>query len=309
METTMVAAPVVLFVYNRLEHTRKTVQALAANDLAKDTDLFIYSDGAKDDKDGDKVADIRSYIDGVKGFKSVTVFKKSENTGLAKSITDGVTEIVNRFGRVVVLEDDIVTGRHFLKYINQALEVYKEHEKVMHISGWNFPMNFDAASSCILWRYMSCWGWATWADRWCYYKKDTEDLLSRYSKQDIDRLNLDGTANFWRQVKQNHHNKINTWAIFWYCSIFDRDGLCISPMKSLVNNIGMDDSGVHCTGYDPYKNTSVDEDVEIKLEPISENRDALECLKEYLNETTPSILTKVYYKAKQKYTKYLEHVM
>ncbi|WP_133013310.1 sugar transferase [Marinomonas flavescens] len=246
MENSKFLAPIVLFVYNRLAHTKKTVQALQSNYLASESDLFIYSDAPKDDSALNSVNQVRKLISNITGFKSVTVFEQKKNIGLADSIISGVTEIVNNYGKVIVLEDDLVTSPSFLNFMNDALSFYENEKKVWHISGWNYPIDSTDLGGAFLWRTMNCWGWATWADRWSHFEKDTDQLIKSFSTEDIIKFNLDGYENFWGQVLSNKEGKINTWAIYWYATIFLNNGLCLNPSQTYVDNIGHDGSGVHC---------------------------------------------------------------
>ncbi len=239
-------APIVLFVYNRPWHTQQTVEALQKNELANESELFIYSDAAKNENAEAKVNEVREYIKNIDGFKKVTIAEREKNWGLADSIIDGVTKIVNQYGKIIVLEDDLVTSPYFLKFMNEALEFYKDEEKVWHVSGWNYPIDIDRLEDLFLWRVMNCWGWSTWADRWKYYEKNVNNTIKEFSKDDIKRFNIDGVENFWGQVLANKTGKINTWAIFWYATIFKQNGLCLNPSQTFVENIGHDGSGVHC---------------------------------------------------------------
>lgn len=239
-------APIVLFVYNRPWHTRQTVEALRKNEFVSISDLFIYSDGPRDESAKEKVDEVRAYIKTISGFKSVNIIERNTNWGLAANIINGVTEIINKYGKIIVLEDDLITSPYFLKFMNDALEFYKNYKKVWHIAGWNYPINTDGLEDIFLWRVMNCWGWATWADRWKYFEKNTDNLISNFSKEDIKRFNLEGAENFWNQIKANKERRIDTWAIYWYASIFKNNGLCLNPAVSHVINIGMDGSGQHC---------------------------------------------------------------
>lgn len=245
-------APIVLFVYNRPWHTRQTVEALQKNELASKSELFIYSDAPKNKEAKEKVNEVREYIKKVDGFKKVTIVEREKNWGLADSIIDGVTKIVNKYGKIIVLEDDLVTSPYFLRFMNDALEFYETEKRVWHISGWNYPIEGDGLGDVFLWRTMNCWGWATWANRWKYYDKNTDKTITDFSKQDIDRFNLDGAHNFWSQVVANKKGKINTWAIFWYATIYKNNGLCLNPTRTYVENIGNDGSGVNCGITDAY---------------------------------------------------------
>ena len=239
-------APIVLFCYNRPDHTRQTIEALQKNELAKESELFIFSDAAKNEDAVEKVNEVRRYIKAINGFKKVTVTERGKNWGLADSIIDGVTKIINEYGKIIVLEDDLVTSPYFLKFMNEALEFYKNEKKVWHISGWNYPIKTDGLEDVFFWRLMNCWGWATWSDRWSYYEKDINKTIKEFSQLDIKKFNLDGVENFWQQIILNKEGKINTWAIFWYATIFKQNGLCLNPTQTFVENIGHDASGVHC---------------------------------------------------------------
>lgn len=239
-------APIVLFVYNRPWHTRQTVEALQQNELAVESELYIYSDGSKNEDVKPRVEEVREYIKTITGFKNVTIIEREENWGLAASIIEGVTEIVNKYGKIIVLEDDLVTSKFFLKFMNESLEYYKDQKKVWHISGWNYPIDSKGLGDTFFWRVMNCWGWATWADRWIYYKRNPSEIASEFTKKDIYNFNIDGSQNFWSQVNDNITGKLKTWAIFWYATIFKHNGLCLNPSRSFVENIGQDATGENC---------------------------------------------------------------
>jgi hypothetical protein len=238
--------PIVLFVYNRPLHTKQTIEALQKNELANESELFIYSDAPKNNEAQSDVDEIREYVKSINGFKKVTIIERDKNWGLANSIIDGVSSIVNQYGKVIVLEDDLVTSPYFLKFMNEALEFYENEKRVWHISGWNYPIEADDSNDVFLWRVMNCWGWATWADRWQHYERDIDKTIATFSKKEIKKFNLDGVENFWSQVIDNKEKRINTWAIFWYATIFKNNGLCLNPTQTYVDNIGLDGSGIHC---------------------------------------------------------------
>jgi len=240
-------APVVLFAYNRPEHAERTITALLRNGEASQSDVFIYSDGPKTG-DEEAVAKVRGYLKTVQGFNSVTVIERDENRGLADSIVAGVTEVVESYGRVIVLEDDIVTSPFFLRYMNDALRIYEHDERVMHVSGflprsgfsWLLPPTFFL-------RFMSCWGWATWRRAWAKFNPDAKALYDELLKRGaIHDYNLDGVLSFHGQLEENIQGKIRTWATKWFTTIYLEEGLCLYPRESLVQNIGFDGTGVHC---------------------------------------------------------------
>lgn len=239
-------APIVLFVYNRPEHTKKTVEALKNNIFANSSNLYIYSDASKNEEDEKNVTAVKEYLIKITGFKSVTIIERENNCGLANNIIDGVTDLVNKYGRVIVLEDDIVTSKYFLQYMNDALTIYESDKKVMQISGYMYPIDTDSFSETFFLPIISSWGWATWKDRWAFFEKNAAKIVKEFTNDDINNFNLDNTYDFWQQVLNNKNNFINTWAVFWYAAVFKRDGLVLYPQKSLVKNIGFDGSGVNC---------------------------------------------------------------
>lgn len=246
-------APIVLFTYNRLEHTKETIEALKQNDYAKDSDLIVYSDAPKTESDSIKVLNVREYLKTINGFKNIIVVEQKENKGLASSIIDGVTEIVNKYGSIIVLEDDVVVSRFFLKYVNQALELYKNNGKVMQIGSTLFK-NTDkyGIREAFFSRVPDSPCWATWNRAWEKFNKDPEKLISTFTEKEILDFDLNCKAGFWQQVIDNKDKKINTWAIFWYASMFRNNGLVLYPPMPMNRNIGFDGSGVHCCSTDMY---------------------------------------------------------
>lgn len=243
-------APIVLFVYNRPDHARRTLEALSANVFAAESHLFIFADGAKDAADAEQLAAVtetRRIIRSQQWCKKVEIQESAVNRGLAASIVAGVTEIVEKYGVVIVLEDDIVTGKYFLDFMNRALQKYQFQKNIWHITGWRNPVDNSVSAGSYLYPTMDCWGWATWSDRWQHFKKDALFYKGVFTPEMIRQFNVEGSdTGMWQQIEDNISGKINTWAIFWYATIFLQHGLCLAPTKSLVRNIGLDNSGVHC---------------------------------------------------------------
>lgn len=285
-------APIALFTYNRLWHTQQTIEALRKNEFANESKLFIFSDGGKDDESWEKVNKVRRYLEAIDGFKEITLVFQENNIGLADSIIHGVTKIINEHGKIIVLEDDIVTSSYFLKFMNDALNYYENEEKVWHINGWNYPININGLGSTFFYREMKCWGWGTWKSKWQYFEKDPEKIMSLFSDHEIKRFNLDGVTDFFIQIQCNLEKKLNTWAIFWYAAIFKNNGLCLSPSRSFVNNIGFDGSGIHSGFRDNYHNDISRDHYDISFETnLVENSIAVEKIKLfYLQTSNPNIL-------------------
>lgn len=288
-----VFAPIALFVYNRISHSRLTIEALAKNVLASESDLVIFSDAPKSAAHMDAVSEVRRYIRDVEGFKSITLIEREENFGLARSISEGVTSLVNDYGRVIVLEDDLVTSPHFLTYMNEALVAYKDDERVMHISGYMYPIDAAGLPETFFLTTTSCWGWATWKRAWVHFHKDPNELLNQYSAKDIHNFNMDGAYNFWSQVQQNAAGLINTWAVFWYASVFELKGLCLHPTNSMVRNIGHDGTGEHCTKNDDFYTNLASTPIKNFEENIAVNALAYERTKNFLHSLKPSIFKRI----------------
>jgi len=240
-------SPVVLFIYNRCEHSRRTIEALAADELAYETDLIIYSDGPRETKEGDdaKVRSIRDMAENITGFASVTLIKRDKNMGLAANIEAGVTETVNKYGRVIVLEDDIIVKPGFLRYMNDALDKYENEKRVMEISAYMNPIDTEGLPDAYFIKCGFCWGWATWADRWKYYERDPEKIYKAFSKDDRYHFNTENRRGKWEQVFHNLTGRMKTWAVFWEAAIYLQDGYTLVPRENLITNSGFDGSGEH----------------------------------------------------------------
>lgn len=286
-------APIVLFVYNRPDHTLQTLRALQGNALASESELYIYSDAPKNDAVEGSVDTVREIIEQIDGFKKVTVIKQKSNKGLANSIINGVTEVIKKHGKVIVLEDDLVTSPNFLTFMNDALQKYKSEDSVWHISGWNYPIENTDLPDVFFWRTMNCWGWATWYDRWEKFEKNTNKLINDFSKQDIKEFNLNGSENFWAQVLANKRGKINTWAVYWYATIFKNKGFCINPSLTYVSNIGLDGSGEHCGTTNKYESLLNMKAALVFDQEICENKLALERICEFYESIKKPFVIKV----------------
>ena len=244
-------APIVLFIYNRPQHTLKTLEALMQNELAEKSELFIYCDGPKPNakkEDLDKIDAVHTIILKKQWCKKVHIIKAEVNKGLANSIVAGVTEIVNRYGKIIVLEDDIVTSKGFLRYMNEALNLYENEPKIMHIGSYLPHTNsHKKLPETFLSRFMSCWGWATWKTSWNKANWNESELYEQIKDPKVrNEFNLEGVLNFHEQLENNIDGSINTWAIKWFASIFLCNGLCLYPSHSFTKNIGFDGTGENC---------------------------------------------------------------
>lgn len=291
----MKLAPIAIFTYKRLEHTRKTIKALQQNNLAQASDVFIYSDGPRNNNDKEKVENIRKYLATVNGFKNINIITRNKNFGLAKSITVGVTELCEKYGRVIILEDDLVTSPFFLIYMNEALDTYKDEEKVMHIAGYFPPVKTKNLPETFFYNQTNCWGWATWQRAWQHYNNDAKNLFNEITKQNqINEFNLDGVRpNFEEQLKNNISDKIKTWAIKWQASVFLENGLSLHPNKSLVQNIGFDSTGDNCKTNKNYQIELCDQKINIIKQELIENKTARKAVKKFYQSLKPNFWQKL----------------
>ncbi len=267
----MICAPIALFVYNRIDHTKKTIEALQENFLAKQSELFIFCDDAKN-SDGEKaVRAVRDYVRTISGFKKITVIEREKNFGLAASIISGVSEIIAKFGRIIVLEDDMVTSKHFLTFMNEGLDFYESEEKIISIHGYIYPVKKELPETFFL-RGADCWGWATWKRGWDIFEKNGAKLLAELQQKNLTKkFDFDGCYPFTRMLEDQIAGKNNSWAIRWYASAFLAEKLTLYPGKSLVQNIGIDGSGTHCADMNQFDTNVAMEKVLIEKIPIEEN--------------------------------------
>lgn len=239
-------APIALFVYRRPMHTRRTLVALANAEGAQDSDLHIFADGSKGSRDAAAVDAVREVASAATGFRSVRLIERDQNLGLSSSIQLGVSELTSRFGRVIVLEDDVLVGRHFLTFLNRALDHYESAESVMQVAGHMFPVQAKVLPQSFFLPFVTTWGWATWERAW---RKFDASGCGASQLQEDDRLryafNLEGAYDYWEMLQQQLSGHISSWGVLWNLSVFLNKGLVLYPRISLVANIGQDGSGVH----------------------------------------------------------------
>lgn len=258
----MSLSPIVLFCYNRVLHLQQTVNALLLNEEAAKSDLIIYSDGAKAEKDEEEVKSVRTYIHQIVGFASVKIVERPFNFGLAKSIIEGVTEVVNQYGKIIVLEDDIEAGPYFLRFMNDALTRYEDNTDVACVCAYLYPIKKKVPNVFFIYG-ADCAAWGTWKDQWVLLEPDGQKILETIERQGSSwRFEFDGSYPYIQMLKDQISGKNNSWAIRWYGSAFIHNKLTLYPGKSMVRNIGWDSSGVNCEAVDTF-------DVELCREPIS----------------------------------------
>jgi len=295
----MELAPICIFSYNRPDHLRKTLYALSQNELAGESVLYIFCDGAKEllpenvaDVDspsqsakkyfsGNKsdykkyLSDLKANVEVAKGQiwpKELYVVERERNYGLAANIVDAVTTVVNKFGRVITLEDDIITSKGFLKYMNEALEVYKDEENVMHISAYMYPHKRKLPNTFFYPVPYPGGGWATWQRAWCYYNDNTQ-VLYEFWKDRWAEFDLYGGDYLSKQLRLNLEGQLNTWFVKWHAVMRQRNALTLYPGVSLTNNIGFDNTATNCFAMTKFDVNPVDY-VEVEKCQIKVNKRA-----------------------------------
>ena len=242
-------SPIVLFVYARPEHTRKALNSLAQNKEAIESELIIYSDGPKNEKTADLVAEVRTIVAHVSGFKSVTTHFSSENKGLSQSIISGVSEVLRKYSSCIVLEDDLVLSPHFLSFMNDGLSKYSTDNRVASIHGYVYPTQASLPENFFM-KGADCWGWGTWKRAWDLFEEDGSKLLELLKKKRlVNEFDFGGSHSFSSLLRKQIKGKVDSWAIRWHASIFLQNMLTLYPGQSLVQNIGNDKSGTHSGNY------------------------------------------------------------
>ena len=241
-------APIALFVYNRPEHTRRVLEKLRNNELANESILYVFCDGPRKDASDEelkKIQEVREIARSEKWCKEVIVRAEKANKGVNNSIIDGITEIVNSHSKIIVVEDDILTSKYFLRFMNDALNKYENEEKIMAVSGYWFPVNTDVMHPFFLCTGVG-WGWGTWGSAWNKYIRDIEFLINEIDKNKLVRkFNREDSYDFFGLLKAHQKGLVSGWDVAWYACIFLSDGIALFPPRSFTINIGVDGSGTH----------------------------------------------------------------
>ena len=278
----MVLAPIVLFVYNRPWHTRQTVEALQKNELATESDLYIFADGPKEtatEEQKERIRQVREYIHQITGFKQMIIHESAQNTGCANSIIAGISSVLQERKKIIVVEDDIVTSRYFLKFINEALDFFEKDCRIFSVSGYTFPEKTmtipkNYKHDIYLSYRHGAWGWGTWKDRWETVDWEVADFANFLNSRNLQNAFNRGGADMSGMLKAQMERKIDAWDIRFDYSLFKQNKFNVRPLKSLVNNVGLDNSGTH-TGADEKLVITLDDDWMPQIEPVESNKKIL----------------------------------
>jgi hypothetical protein len=239
-------APIGLFIYKRPEHARRTIVSLQECDGAQSSPIYVFADGPKSKAEVPAVLATRAVARQLLGERAIFVEQK-RNRGLANSIIAGATELCDRHGTTIVVEDDLILAPSFLRFLNEGLERYRDESPVMQISGHMFDVpSFTHRREAVLLPMTTSWGWATWKRAWNLFDPFATGWRERLGDvADAQRFNLDGNYDYLRMLKRQMNGEIDSWAIRWYYTVFAHDGLALFPPQTLVSNMGLDGSGTH----------------------------------------------------------------
>lgn len=294
-------APIVLFVYARVWHTKVTVEFLANNKEAKDSILIIYSDAPKNEKAVAGVNEVREYIKTIAGFKDIVVIEREHNYGLAKSIIDGVGSVLNEYGKAIIIEDDLQTSPFFLEYMNWALDTYENDLNVASIHGYIYPVKakYKLRDTFFI-KGADCWGWATWKRAWNIFEPDGKKLLELLiQKQMTKEFDFNGHYGYTKMLKGQIAGKNDSWAVRWYASAYLNDMLTLYPSKSLVKNIGQDSSGTH-SGYSKFFDVTIVDKLDLKRIDVTESKEGRLAFENFFFRLKIALPIRVFNKAKHK---------
>jgi GT2 family glycosyltransferase len=242
----MRSTPVAVFTYNRPAHTRQMLESLAACHRLEDCRVFVFSDGPKTPDQEQAVRETRAVVHDWTRQHPADIVERNENRGLARSIVGGVSELCNRNGRVIVLEDDMMVGPRFLDYMLLALDRYQDDERVCQISGYMFPVRHPSQPDAFFLPLTTTWGWATWQRAWRLFQWDVSSALPVLRDAAVRRaFDLDGAYPYSAMLEDCIAQRNDSWGIRWWWSAFVSQKLTLHPRQSLVWVGGFDGTGTH----------------------------------------------------------------
>jgi hypothetical protein len=240
-------APIGFFAYKRPEHTLKALTSLAQCELAQESRLYIFCDGPKTPADREAVLQVQEAVSRERWCGTVEIIRREQNLGLSRSIIAGTAELCRQYGRVIVIEDDLLLAPQFLQYMNAALEGYQAEEQVMQVSGYMFPVDLGADTDAVFLPFTTTWGWATWERAWRHFDPDISGYAElKKSRKLRNKFDLERAYPYFAMLELQRQGRIDSWGIRWYLSTFLRGGLTLYPVQTLVQNSGFDGSGTHC---------------------------------------------------------------
>lgn len=270
----MELAPIIVFAFNRPEHTRQTLEALMQNHLADKSELFIYIDGPRTEEEKEKVNSVKKVTEEKQWCGKVSIIQSKTNKGLSASVMEGVTAIVNKYGKVIVMEDDLVSDKWFLKFMNNALTVYENETNVVCTTGYIYPVSKPLPETFFI-KGADCWGWATWKRGWDLLETNGEKLLKELEEKNLTTdFDFGNSYPYLQMLKDQISKKNNSWAILWYASAYLKNKYCLYPGHSLIHNIGVDGSGTHSGTSSEFDIKLQNKEVKVDKIEVKEQKDA-----------------------------------
>lgn len=277
-------APIALFIYKRPELTRACLKNLSENPEFKNSILYVFADGPKPDAaeaDIAKIERARAVVDECKWAKSTIFMKSEQNKGLANSIIEGVTKIVEKHGKIIVVEDDLLVSKYFLNYMNEGLRLYEREERVISIHGYVYPVKSKLPEVFFL-KGADCWGWATWQRGWKLFEQDGNTLLSELNDRKLTKeFDFNGAIRYTSMLKDQIDGKNDSWAIRWYASAFLKNKLTLYPGKTLVQHVGIGEDATHMKGGKAEKVIFPIQPIKLRRIKISENNNVKSIITNY----------------------------
>ena len=251
----MINAAICLFVYNRSRHTNQVLISLSKCKNFKKFSLYIFSDNFNPSKKNDKfeVNLVRNEIlNFKKKNKNIFIKFSKTNLGLYKNLTRGISYVLSKHPSVIVLEDDLVFDENFLNFMDRSLQKFRDKKNILQISGYSYPINYNSNAAYFL-NLTSCWGWATWSDRWrdfIKFSKNKKLIQEEYNDIQYDynkksNFNVNESYNYLKMLKKQINSQFNSWGILFYLFSFHKKFLNLFPPFTLVENRGFDGSGFH----------------------------------------------------------------
>ena len=272
-------APIIFFAFNRPEHTLRSLTALKSNPLASRSLLYIYCDGPRLDETAeglDRIAQVREVVARERWAGEIVPRFRDKNVGLGEGLPLGISEVLADHDRAIIVEDDVVVTSGFLEYMNAALDLYADDERVMHVSAFTSPIEIpaDYPESTFFYNHTTCWGWGTWRRAWRHFSQDGARLMREIDASGRKRyINLDNAHEYYWALKYLDMGRSQDWNCYWHVAVSLKGGHCLHPVHSLAQNIGFDGSGAQCRDDEEFANPATVERLPIRKIPVEEHRE------------------------------------
>jgi hypothetical protein len=286
-------APIALFAYNRPRHLARVAEALARNPEARASRLFVYCDAPRSAAASAQVAEVKAVAHAIRGFQSIDVIEPAANKGVARSVIDGVTDLAGRYGRVIVLEDDLLPSPHFLRFVNGGLDLYESDDRVASIHAYSYPVAGPLPETFFL-RGADCWGWGTWSRGWALFEPDGRRLLEEMEARGLAHaFDFDGRYPYTQMLRDQVAGRNDSWAVRWHASAFLKERFTLYPGSSQIQNIGADGTGSHVGRTRAFEHAHWGRAVQLDRIPVEESARAREAFGRFLAGLRPTLVARV----------------